>query len=54
MLLGYVGPETMLPIASLLAAAAGAIMMVGRRVRLALVAAACRCFGITRRRDSAS
>jgi hypothetical protein len=35
MLFGYVGPETMLPLASVVAAVAGVFMMFGRSVMLA-------------------
>jgi len=34
MLFGYVGPETMMPVASILAAIVGVFLMFGRNVKL--------------------
>ena len=34
MLFAYIGPETMMPVASIVAAAAGVIMMFGRNIAM--------------------
>ncbi len=34
MLFAYIGPETMMPVASIIAAAAGVVMMFGRNIMM--------------------
>jgi hypothetical protein len=45
MLCAYVGPETILPVASFLAGAVGIFLMAGRRIRLWIVRAFRACCG---------
>jgi hypothetical protein len=45
MLLAYIGPETILPVASFVAGAIGVVLMAGRRVRGWFVLALRACCG---------